>query len=183
MTFSALSANSGSVTSTVTATVTGASASSNATSSATPTTAYTPSAPTDVLLLSLNCQNDTIQESTFHKGTFQQYCGIDFGSGAISTTKDSNGKALVYVDLLGIIEYTLSDCLQACLNMNVNNDLYNRDSSMYCRSILFNSQLRNSVQNVGANCWIKNGTPADINPISFPVDLSDTYLSASLISS
>ena len=179
--FSALSANSGpsrstettTVSSTVTTTVTEASGGATVT----PTT-YIPASPTDVPSLPLNCQNDTVSENTFYQGTFQEHCGVDFGGSGPSATKDAAGNTLPYSDIIGIIVYSLSDCYQACLNLNNKNGPTVADGSMLCRGVTFNSELASAVNNVGASCWLKNGTPVDIG--SYPIDLRNTYLSAAL---
>ena len=44
---------------------------------------------------------------------------------------------------------------------------------------MFNAELAGTVSNIGASCFIKNGTPADIG--LFSVDLDNNFLSAELV--
>jgi hypothetical protein len=63
---------------------------------------------------------------------------------------EGNESDILYNDMLGLIAYTLSDCFQACLSMNSRNALYNRETSMYCRSIYFSDLIK-------VRAWSPNG--------------------------
>lgn len=89
------------------------------------------------------------------------YCGRNFGTHVTANETDLMGKSLLLDDILGIIAYTLEDCLQAC---SVTQGLY------------YNADIQFAVSEWGANCWIKNGTPADI--ASVLVYPSSIFLSA-----
>lgn len=178
---SALSANAGSSpsTTTITLSTTITQTSAGLTAVATTTTAFIPTSPTDIPLLSFTCSNNTVSESQLYSGSFKEHCGVDFGSNYTSSKTDSAGTNLRYFDIVGIIVYTLSDCYQACLNLNTRSDRVNLDSSGYCRGVTFNAELAAAVDNVGASCWLKNGTPADVSLYS--VNLKNTFLSAELV--
>ena len=182
--YAKLSTASHTVTSIVTVTAdsqppnTASAATSSGIATATPVTNYAVPAPSDVSSVSFNCQDGVIQESTFYKGAFEVYCGTDFGGPSASTSTDSNGSALNYVDILGLLVYSSSSCMQACLELNYWGDLLGRPSPEYCRAIHFSAELSSALSENGANCWLKNGTPADAG--SFPVGDPTTGLSATL---
>ena len=144
----------------------------------TPVAQYLPPSPSDVASVSFNCQDGIVPESTHFSADFHVYCGTDFGTGLASTTKDSGGNTLNYIDILGVIAYSTSLCMQACLELNNWGESLDRPSADYCRAIHFSAELSSAVGQLGANCWLKNGTPADAG--SVPVGDTSTGLSATL---
>ena len=126
--------------------------------------------------LSLDCTDGQIvKDNGKYQNTYVTYCGVDFSNHVVSSLDQ-----LLLVDILGITAYTLGDCLQACSDLNAYNEGLSRLSIMYCRSVLFGTDIRSLIASVGANCWIKNGTLANINSFLEALAGSILYLSAAL---
>jgi hypothetical protein len=181
---SALSANSGSNTVTGTADRPSScpviAATLTTTSSGTTATAlavdYAPADQSHIYNLSLDCTDgQIIKNSGRYKNNYVTYCGVDFSNHVVSSLDN-----LLLIDILGITAYTLGDCLQACSNLNAYNEDFARPSMTYCRSVVFNADLHDSITSVGANCWMKNGTPANIDILPREPAGSILYLSAAL---
>jgi hypothetical protein len=84
--------------------------------------------------------------------TFTITCGVNFNSGLAA---DGGG---VIGDLVGIIMYTLDDCLDACSGFNQQTQRYGRD--MNCKSVSWFWDMKNATASIGGNCWLKNATLA-----------------------
>ncbi|KEF57239.1 uncharacterized protein A1O9_05156 [Exophiala aquamarina CBS 119918] len=135
---------------------------------------YVPLSSSQISNLSFSCEDGrVVQNSGKFLGTYTTYCGRNFGTHVTANETDLTGKSLLLDDILGIIAYTLEDCLQTC---SVTQGL--ATSPMPCRSLYYNADIQFAVSEWGANCWIKNGTPADI--ASVPVYPNTIFLSATL---
>jgi hypothetical protein len=66
-------------------------------------------------------------------------------------------------DLVGLVAYTFSDCIDACTIMNENVARNKNGSS--CDSLVFGWQMSDAWEAFGSNCWLKSGTAA--NKINF----------------
>lgn len=95
--------------------------------------------------------------------SYKLYCGKDIGTG---TAKDSKGKDVPYLDLLGIIQYDLAGCLEACSSLNRFVAANDMGEARNCRSVVFRSKMHQALASQEANCWIKNGTPTSIEASS-----------------
>lgn len=111
---------------------------------------FTPTPASQIRNLTWFCeeaeQTKTIQLTSGFE--FKVYCGTD-GGGATSA---EGGGALK--DLVGIIAYSLEDCLQACTQMNAMND--NQDTGVTCKSVSFRANIAQSYKQYGGNCWLKD---------------------------
>lgn len=85
-------------------------------------------------------------------GSFTIYCETDIRTG-IASADDSN---LVVADIVGVVTYSLTDCLQDCSTFNRKAAEWMRTER--CRGVTFNPDITQSVNNEGGNCWLKNGT-------------------------
>jgi hypothetical protein len=148
--------------------------------SATIFTNYAVPTPSNIDSVAFNYQDGSVQENTYYQGTFQIYCGTDFGSNQASQSKDSSGNTLNYGDVLNILAYSASECMQACLEVNHWNNMLARPSSMLCQTVHFTSLLSQGLTQNGANCWLKNGIPANVASFQNNNDLA--VLSAILTS-
>ncbi|KAH7268535.1 hypothetical protein MRS44_011198 [Fusarium solani] len=135
----------------------------NPTPSATTSAAFfTPTPASQIRNLTWFCeeaeQTKTIQLTSGFE--FKVYCGTD-GGGANSA---EGGGALK--DLVGIIAYSLEDCLQACTQMNAMDD--NQDTGVTCKSVSFRANIAQSYKQYGGNCWLKDakkGRPFSYNAV------------------
>ena len=123
---------------------------------------------TNVYNVSFDCAElaKKVQTTAFNarsNQSYKLYCGKDFGT---SLTKDSNGEDVPIHNLLGIIQYDLAGCLEACSSINrfVTADTQN------CRSVTFIARMHQALASQEANCWLKNGTPSSIEPNTNPAD-------------
>jgi hypothetical protein len=96
---------------------------------------------------------------------YDVHCGVDFGN---SAGKDSQGNEIPTRDLMGIISYDLGTCIEACSSINRFNDQNKVDATRNCRSVTFVTRMHESLSSQEANCFIKNGTPADIKTVTDP---------------
>ncbi|KAM0430165.1 hypothetical protein ACHAPT_006173 [Fusarium lateritium] len=131
------------------------------TASAAPTTStttsaffFTPTPAAEIRNLTWFCEEaedtKTIQLTSGFE--FKVYCGLD-GGGANNAEGGGTLK-----DLVGIIAYSLEDCLQACTQMNAMND--NQDTNVTCKSVSFRANLAQSYKQYGGNCWLKDSKKA-----------------------
>lgn len=125
---------------------------------------------TNVYNLSFDCAElaKKVQTTVLNPIANQSYklhCGIDFGT---SPAEDANGKQVPVHDLLGIIQYDLGTCLEACSSINrfVNSNGLNETQN--CRAVTFRARMHESLASQEANCWLKNGTPASIRTETDP---------------
>ena len=96
--------------------------------------------------LALNCPNlDQAGQQTIRVGTytwfFNSMCGTDFAGH----------------DIVGIISYSLSNCLQACVMYNL---FYGENN---CVAVHFAADMVSALSSNFANCWLKNGTEANLS--------------------
>lgn len=138
---------------------------------------------TNVYNVSLDCEDlaSKAQRTISHgasKQEFQVYCGLDFATAA---GEDANGNAVPVLDLVSTIQYTLANCLEACASYNTRSDRNGFADSLRCRAVTFTSRLHEALSEQEGNCWIKNGTPADIDALPVISDLGQFFvLSAAL---
>lgn len=121
---------------------------------------------TNVYNVSFDCAElaKKVQTTVFNprsNQSYKLYCGRDFGT---SSTKDSNGKDVPISDLLGIIQYDLAGCLEACSSINRFVTANNLQDTHNCRSVTFSTRMHQALASQEANCWLKNGTPSSIEP-------------------
>ena len=124
-------------------TATSASAAPNADSNAT-STASGLVVPTGTL--ALNCPSlDQAGQQTIRIGSYTWYfnsmCGTDFAGH----------------DIVGIISYSLDNCMQACVMYNV---FYGENK---CVAVHFAADMDDSLAANYANCWLKNGTETNLS--------------------
>lgn len=93
---------------------------------------------------------------------FNVACGVDYYN---SIAAEQGG---VVADIIGILAYSAQDCMEACSYLNQVNG--QRGLGTSCWGITFNQDMSRSYANLGANCWLKNGTA--VNPISCTACLS-----------
>ena len=122
---------------------------------------YTVASPNDIASVALNCLDGNVTETQPFAGTFNVFCGTDWGTDIPSTTLDANGRTLSLTDLLGVTAYSQSNCMQACLQYNHWSNQLKLPNAMLCRSIHFAANMGNGLAANRANCWIKNGSPVD----------------------
>lgn len=120
-----------------------ASAAANTSTNATSTTSGLV-VPTGTL--ALDCPNlDQAGQQTIRIGTYTWYfnsmCGTDFAGH----------------NIVGIISYSLNNCMQACVMYNV---FYNENR---CVAVHFAADMVGSLASNHANCWLKNGTEANLS--------------------
>ncbi|KAJ4328808.1 hypothetical protein N0V84_000818 [Fusarium piperis] len=112
---------------------------------------FTPTPATEIRNLTWFCekaeQTKTIQLTSGFE--FKVYCGTD-GGGANNAEGGGTLK-----DWVGLIAYSLEDCLHACTQMNAIND--NQDTGAECKSVSFHATLAQSYKEWGGNCWLKDG--------------------------
>lgn len=96
---------------------------------------------------------------------YDVHCGVDFGN---SAGEDSQGNEVPTRDLMGIISYDLSTCIEACSSINRFNGQNKVDKTRNCRSVTFIARIHESLASQEANCFIKNGTPASIQTVTNP---------------
>ncbi|KAI0914255.1 hypothetical protein F4823DRAFT_396897 [Ustulina deusta] len=107
--------------------------------------------PSKVFNISVDC--DTLAGSiqvTQDQEKFLVYCGVDFGHG---NRKDKNGNEIILADIIGIIAYSMDDCLEACSRYTYNSQLWGVNSS--CGSVTLRVDMANTTK---SNCWLKNST-------------------------
>ena len=126
--------------------------------------------PLDCEKLATSIQTTSVQTTSVRR--YKIYCGVDFGNALPSTQSDSIGSPLLYTNLARVIAYSLNDCLEACSWLNFFATEY-----WGCHSVYYSSRLHDSLAfgSIG-NCWLKNGTPADI--ASFEVNPDHYFLGA-----
>ena len=143
------SSNSSAITLTVTASATTASASPS-----TALTNYSAPVPSAVSSLFLDCPalNSQSYTNTLFGDKYTQFCGQDFTGGLAA-----KGGGVI-ADLVGIIACSVSDCMDACSNVN---NLANRwNDGIQCQAMSFSIDLQRASEGLGANCWLKNATIA-----------------------
>ncbi|KAH8908310.1 hypothetical protein BR93DRAFT_966388 [Coniochaeta sp. PMI_546] len=96
--------------------------------------------------LALNCPNlDQAGQQTIKIGGYTWYfnsmCGTDFAGH----------------DIVGIISYSLQNCLQACVMYN----LFYGDNN--CVAVHFTADMVGALAANFANCWLKNGTETNMS--------------------
>jgi hypothetical protein len=107
--------------------------------------------------LPLDCPtlNDQTMAITVNKSTatstqnFRLQCNFDYPAGLPAL----NGGTVA--DLMGIIAYSLEDCLSACVYLNW------QGTAPQCQSVFFGAALGYWVKQESANCWLKNSVPAN----------------------
>lgn len=62
-------------------------------------------------------------------------------------------------DLVGLVAYTFSDCIDACAKMN--EFVVRNKNGSNCDSLVFGWQMSNAWEAFGSNCWLKSGTADD----------------------
>lgn len=93
------------------------------------------------------------------KDTFALSCGQDFNEGYAA-----EGGRLV--NIVGILAYSLLDCLDACSMINEKNKEVGHPSILRCRSVAFAWTMGHYAPAQGGNCYLKNGTlPSDVTPM------------------
>lgn len=97
--------------------------------------------------------------------SYKLHCGIDFGT---SPAEDASGKQVPVHDLLGIIQYDLGSCLEACSSINRFSNANGLNETQHCRAVTFRTRMHESLASQEANCWLKNGTPASIRTETDP---------------
>lgn len=121
-------------------------------------------APRVVFNTSDNCSTLSSSQQSTNAGPekFSIYCGKDLNVGLDSTQNGGNGNPLIITDLVALIAYTFSDCMMACSQYNDKAATWGREER--CQSVNYNTHLSDSVSADAANCWLKNGTVAEIPP-------------------
>ncbi|RSL52225.1 hypothetical protein CEP54_011034 [Fusarium duplospermum] len=121
------------------------------TSTTTSAAFFTPTPASQIQNLTWFCeepeQSKTIELTNGFK--FKAYCGTDGGG-----VGNAEGGGTLK-DWVGIIAYSLEDCLQACTQMNAMND--SQDTGATCKSVTFRPGLSDSYKWHGSNCWLKDG--------------------------
>lgn len=84
---------------------------------------------------------------------FNVYCNVDLVSGG---KQDASGNEVFIGDLVGLVAYTLSDCLQACSLYNKQSGIIGRDDG--CGAVTFCTAMQKYSLSAGGNCWLKNTT-------------------------
>ena len=154
------------VTVTTTATTSISSTSVPTTSATNLITNYGVTPANEVYDVALDCGSlaTTLQTTNTYNNVYNDnykvYCGVDFGN-APSTNPD----AAPVIDLLGIVAYRLTDCLEACSALNYRSMSNNFIDSYRCQSVSFNSRLAEQMEILEGNCWLKNGIPANISDL------------------
>ena len=86
--------------------------------------------------VALDCPSlDMRVYTTLLGAVFTIQCGLDIYGG----------------DIVGIIVYSLYDCINACSSMNSFNETE-------CKAVTFSSIMANAVNVNHANCWLKDNT-------------------------
>ena len=137
------------------ATSTGTPTSSSATSSSSLIPLYTAPSPSDINLVPLNCPalNNT-PYTTYYGDTFTQICGVDLQSNVSAIS----GNGAVIANIVGILAYSVEDCITACSKANT---YVQRWGGSKCNSISFGSDLSILYPGNRANCWLKNDSLAE----------------------
>lgn len=150
--------------STVTVTAGAASATTSITSSTTsglpePSSLVDFSPPEAYFVGSLSnpgCESSRV--NTPRGDSFDLYCGVDMNNN-IPSLEDSNK---IVADFMGLLAYSLEDCIYACMNGNYFRERNDQDvvggNIQECRGITWNSRMAASNSSNYANCWLKNGT-------------------------
>ena len=81
----------------------------------------------------------------------------DLTSGG-DTVQTSDGGPLELFDMFRVVAYTLDDCLEACSATYKSTVL----GGARCLSITMNNKIWEAVDGQGGNCFLKNGTVADV---------------------
>lgn len=74
----------------------------------------------------------------------------------------------------------LAHSLEACSSLNRRAIGMGVPDIMRCRSVTFNSRLRENLVLFEGNCWLKNGTPSNLDAVAQTTDT--WYVSAALAS-
>lgn len=112
---------------------------------------YAPKLPQDIVNLTQPAECAERGGPNEHTATsglkYKFYCGMDTpGSDTIK-------------DLVGLVAYTFSDCIDACTKMN---EFVSRNKNgTNCDSLVFGWQMSNAWGAFGSNCWLKSGTAAE----------------------
>ncbi|KAF4336700.1 hypothetical protein FBEOM_9446 [Fusarium beomiforme] len=117
------------------------------------TAPYVPRAADTVSLLELDCPDNKKDETRYKtsKGyEFQWWCGVNAGQGS-----PAEGGGIV-ADYAPIYAYTIEDCMEACGNM-IDKDA-ETGNGVKCASIVFSKRMKAELDNLNANCWLKNNT-------------------------
>lgn len=124
---------------------------------------YLPEPTSMVYSVSADCdelsQEDQI--SPIDNETYAVRCQYNLVTGSSSQQSDSNGNSLLMVDIIGIVAYTLADCIRACSQRTRQTKLWGLPDSDSCRAVTFDTLLESATAGVGGNCWLKNGTADD----------------------
>lgn len=113
--------------------------------------------------VSADCDNLAAQDqiSPINNESFTVRCQFNLPTGTDSQQTDSDGNVLKLVDMIGIVAYTLVDCIRACSERTRQVKLLGLPVSETCRAVTFGTQLQSLVSGAGGNCWLKNGTADD----------------------
>lgn len=116
-----------------------------------------------VYSVSTDCDELTaeVQTSPINNESFTVVCGLNLVTGTLSQQSDSEGNSLKLVDTIGIVAYTLSDCIRACSQRTRQVKLLGLPDSESCLAVTFDTLLQSTVSGSGGNCWLKNGTADD----------------------
>jgi len=115
------------------------------TSTAIALTNVTVPTPNEVISLKFDCQPSSTYRTGFGE-VFTLRCGINLVGGSFA--KDG----WIIKDRVGIVAYTIFDCMEACSQ-------YNRfNGRNTCQAVTFNAALGRAYASQGANCWLKNAT-------------------------
>lgn len=88
-------------------------------------------------------------------------CQLNLKAETTSQQSDSNGNALLLVDLIGIVAYTLADCIRACSQRSLQVKKLGLPDNESCRAVTFDTEMQSATAQAGGNCWLKNGTSDD----------------------
>lgn len=106
--------------------------------------------------------------AVFH---FDLYCGKDFRAGyqAFNPVTQSGIANGTITDLVAIVAYSVTDCINACVSMNNLVQAGNSDSPP-CQSITFLPNMKDLVLTEWGNCFLKNATINDLTSAYDNVD-------------
>jgi len=97
--------------------------------------------------------NNEANDITTRRGDkFRFSCGFDIASGFKTQSGD------VVADIIGIISYSLSDCLEACSEYTYRHTEW--ITGKKCTGVAFGFDMKNDTTANHGNCWLKNGTVA-----------------------
>lgn len=130
-------------------------------------TDYAALAPTDVQSLEDSCQNGTtyaipICPICTKSAVYTRVCNTDL-------PPDIQGARGKSSHLLGIMAYTIEDCIGACDNYNQQQVWSERQyldgtgEGMWCYSVTWFPDMSEQYESTGGNCWLKNDTLASLS--------------------